>query len=458
MRTEETHASRWRWGLGFTAIFAMIVVPAILADGGGSSQANDMMDYHSIEIRRLQVQWPTPDLRDSFSTTTPGFHLVLAGLAKLGLGALGLRLVAALAGLAAWLVAWRVAMVWCGARRAALLVAPLALSPYVLGSAIWLTTDATALALAAAAMGVALIGWRGSRGAALAGVLGAGTVLVRQIMLWAAVPAALRALVGPGRTAERAWMLALALLPAVACVGAFFVLWGGSMPPRFQPFHQATWNPAAITLTLALFGGFGVFLLPWVWGRIDGVARRGAMVAAIACAMLAAVPRSDYRKVLPPDEQRVGTRTEKTWGPTAPGVVKGAGEVGRWGGPIWDAARVAPVIAGRSSLLVALAGLGGWLMMSLWSAADRLGRRLPASMLLAGIGAMVLAQCLNAQTFERYFDPWVLLALGWLAAMAASASDRRLSWGVLALTATQLAMSAAVVLKPAFTGPPLGLW
>jgi len=83
---------------------------------------------------------------------------------------------------------------------------------------------------------------------------------------------------------------------------------------------------------------------------------------------------------------------------------------------------------------------------------------MPATILLAAILAMVLAQCLNAQTFERYFDPWVLLALGWLAAMAAPASERRLSWGALALTVLQLAMSTAVVLKPAFTGPALGVW
>jgi hypothetical protein len=155
----------------------------------------------------------------------------------------------------------------------------------------------------------------------------------------------------------------------------------------------------------------------------------------------------------------VGTRTEKTWGPTAPDVVKGAGEVGRWGGPLWDAAKVAPVVAGRSTLLVGLAGLGAAVLAGVWSLADRAGRGRSAGMLLVAMAGMVAAQCLNAQTFERYFDPWVLLSIGWLAAMATPhARERSLSVGMLLLAAAQIAMSVAVVLRPAFTGPALGNW
>lgn len=444
--------------VGAVALFALLVVPAILAGGGGSSQANDMMDYHSIEIRRLEAQWPTPDLRNSFTTTTPGFHLALAGLAKFGLGPTALRLVAALAGLAAWLVAWRVARAWCAGAVACLVVAPLALSPYLVGSAIWLTTDATALALAAATMGLALAGGTDRGRALMTGVLGAGTVLVRQIMLWACVPGALVALAGQGSRRSRLARFALASIPPTACVGAFLAVWGGSMPPRFQPFHQATWNPAALTFTLALAGAFGAFLLPWIWSRMDRPSRHGAILAAMLCAAVAAMPRSDYRKVLPPDEQRVGTRTEKTWGPTAPDVVKGAGEVGRWGGPLWDVAKAAPSVSGRSTLLVALAAVGGFVLMGLWGLADRAGRRRSATLLLTALAAMVLAQCLNAQTFERYFDPWVLLALGWLAAMATGRADARLVWGMSILALLQFAMTCAVVLRPAYTGPALPAW
>jgi len=110
MRESNADRAPWMWMLAFATVFAALVIPAILAGGGGTSQANDMMDYHSIEIRRIEAQWPVPDLRDAFTTTTPGFHLVLAGLAKAGMSSMALRIVAALAGLAAWLVAWRVAI------------------------------------------------------------------------------------------------------------------------------------------------------------------------------------------------------------------------------------------------------------------------------------------------------------------------------------------------------------
>jgi hypothetical protein len=80
-------------------------------------------------------------------------------------------------------------------------------------------------------------------------------------------------------------------------------------------------------------------------------------------------------------------------------------------------------------------------------------------MLLAAMAGMVAAQCLNAQTFERYFDPWVLLALGWMVAMATpKPRERSLSLGLVLLAVAQLGMTVAVVLRPAFNGPALGAW
>ena len=130
MHATASDQRRWKWVAGIALVFLVLVVPAIVAGGGGTSQANDMMDYHSIEVRRLEAGWPAPDLRASFTTTTPGFHLALAALAKAGVGPLGLRLAASLAALGAWLVVWRIASNWAGVARAALLVAPMALSPW----------------------------------------------------------------------------------------------------------------------------------------------------------------------------------------------------------------------------------------------------------------------------------------------------------------------------------------
>jgi hypothetical protein len=155
---------------------------------------------------------------------------------------------------------------------------------------------------------------------------------------------------------------------------------------------------------------------------------------------------------------RRGTVTEHTWGPTAPDVVKGAGEVGRWGGPIWEAARALPAPAGRSVCMVALAGLGAMAAALLRERAARIGRAWPAMLLMAALVCMGLAQCLNAQTFQRYFDPWALLAVGWLVAMGQGVDARGDRWclrGMAVLAVAQLAMSAVVVFRPAFLGAPL---
>ena len=230
------------------------------------------------------------------------------------------------------------------------------------------------------------------------------------------------------------------------------------MPPRFQPFHQAVFNPAAMVMLLATLGCWGALVLPGVWMALDRRARvRCVLVSVIAMAMCAAV-RSDWRKVLPPDEMRRGTVTEHTWGPTAPDVVKGAGEVGRWGGPIWEVARALPAPSGRSLAMIALAGVGALVATALRERAARIGHAWPATLLLAAVLCMGVAQCLNAQTFQRYFDPWALLAVGWLIAMGQGVDARSDRWcvrGAALLAALQLVMSAVVVFKPAFMGVPL---
>lgn len=437
------------------AVYAVLVVPAILAGGGGSSQAADFREYHGLEIQRLAAGWPTPDLRDSLTSTTPGFHLLLSIAARAGVGEMGIRLLGSLAGLAAWLVAWRVASRWVPSRSAALVTAPLALSPYLLGAAVWCTTEATAVAMAGAVMGVALVRRSSPSSAALLGVLGAGTVLVRQILVWACIPGVLAMSwsgQGPWRRAGRALLV---VLPAACCIGAFMAIWGGAVPPRFQAFHQSLGNPAAPVVVLAVFGVWGLPLLPGVWRRGDMGQRRLAALAAAVALVAAMSVESGYRKVLPPAAQQAGTVYEKSDKDQAVGVVVGAHEVGRWGGPLWDAARVLPSFGGRSMAVVGMASVGGAVLALLWSAAQVRGRGRQAAWLLLAMAGMALAQAANAQTFQRYFDPWVLLAIGWLVAMGfrpGAPGHGLVRAGVWLLAAAQLAMSAVAVLGPALLG------
>ena len=440
--------------------FALLVVPAILAGGGGTSQAADFREYHLLEIRRLSAGWPGPDLRDSLSSTTPGFHLVLSVADRLGAGVTSIRLLGSLAGLAAWLVAWRVACRWMPVHTAALTAAPLALSPYLVASSVWCTTEAAAVALASATMGMALLLRPSATVAATLGVLGAATVLVRQILVWACVPALLAMLFGDSAACRRrrlAWAL-VTVAPATACVTAFLVIWGGPVPPRFLAFHQSMGNPAAPVVVLAVFGVWGGLLLPGLWRSAEPGPRRLALLASVIAVLLGATVETGYRKVLPPEAQRAGTGFEKTGRVLPADVVVGGHELGRWGGPLWDTARSLPTVQGRSVAVVGSAAVGGAVLALLWSAAQLRGRGRQAAWLLAAVAGLAVTQSANAQTFQRYFDPWVLLVIGWLVAMGWSSSSRGSGWlraGLTALALVQLAMTAAGVLMPAMRGPPL---
>ena len=451
----------WRWFAVVALICLGIVVPAILAGGGGSSQARDFRGYHAIEIRRIQSQWPAPDLRDSCTSTTPGFHLVLGGRAAAGLPATSLRLVGGLSAMLAWLVIWRVAAVWTTPIRALIVSAPLAMSSYLLGSAVWTTTDALAIGLAAATLAVGMLGGGKLASSLVAGLVGTGAVAVRQILVWTIIPATLRALRADDASKHaRVWSVMLAVgLPAIT-VGAFMLVWGGSVPPRFHDYHKAVWNPAAITFVLASFGLFGTVLIPGIWLRLDRAARSGCLIIAVCSAAVGATPRSDYRKVLAPEEQATSMGTASMWEAPPAEAIRGAGEIGRWGGPLWEAAKQAPTVRGRSVLLVVLCGIGGWVLAGLWRLAGPSGRH-PQTLLMLAVCGMSLTQCLNAQTFQRYFDPWVLLALGWMVAMALG-SDRSkrapLLAGMLTPAVIQAGGSVISVIVPAFTGPRLPAW
>lgn len=441
------------------AAYALLVVPAILAGGTGGSQAADFREYHWLEIQRLAEGWPAPSLRDSLTSTTPGFHLLLSIAARAGAGETAIRLLGALAGLAAWLVTWRVACRWVPGRTAAMVTAPLALSPYLLGSAIWCTTEAAAVALVAAVMGVSLVCRASAASAVVLGVLGAGTVLVRHILVWACIPGVMGMLFADRgrdrRPLRRVARALIVLLPAALTIAAFMTIWGGAVPPRFQAFHQSMGNPAAPVVAVAVFGVWGLPLLPGLWRGADGGQRSLALLAASLALVLSSTVETGYRKVLPPAAQQSGTAFQRTGHEQPIDAVVGAHEVGRWGGPLWDAARGLPVIGGRSLAVVGMAAVGGAVLALLWSAAHLRGQGQQAAWLLAAMAGMALSQAANAQTFQRYFDPWVLLAIGWLVAMGFRRGDQgqgliRAGLGVLALG--QLAMAAVAVLGPAVWG------
>jgi hypothetical protein len=415
-------------------LFAALTLPVIWSGRGGTSEAYDQARHHEPAIRAFARDWPRVDLVNFDSATTPGYHLALAAVARWGGGE---RVVLQMA---SWLLSLGLlAVVYVQAARvlhpgpAALLTAPFLASSYVLGSAIWLVTDNAALLFVVLAVGSCL---SAARAAPLArgGLAAAAAVLVRQVHAWIAAPLALRAVLEArcaARSTGAAWARASwALLPLLVAAG-FFVLWSGPTPPMHAARHAAGPNPAIVPATLALLGVFGPFHLPAFVRRWEDVLpRRWWMWAAAAgAAALALLLPSGFDK-----------------------------DAGRWGGAIWELARITPAPAGRSPALALLGGLGALVVALGCHAAVRGGRGRSILVLLCAAAAWLAAHSWSALAFQRYLEPMALLILIWLGVLCGSVpGPRPRGWwlGPAALAALQLGLCWFTLYGPVLRGPLL---
>ncbi|MCA9310947.1 MAG: glycosyltransferase family 39 protein [Phycisphaerales bacterium] len=415
------------------------------------SELKDQDDYHLPVIETMQAQWPRPDIVHYESATAPGYHLALAAAGQVSPGPkapmLALNLVF---GLAFVVMAWMVAAHFTGSWVALALVAPLAASKYVFAGMIWMTTDNLAWALVAASLGLCLMATTRRRLPVVligAGVLAGAAVLTRQIHVWLLAPVGWLGLVhsplgrrvpvrlrpeSPEADVPTSWLpLALgvigALIPAAA-VAILFWLWGGLVPVASDAIakHAAGANGAAPAFALALTGVLGCAFIGAGWR--DGGGGRWPVgwlvLAAAAGVVVAVIPQTDW------------VRNVRDYG---------------W---LWrPVVQSTPAPAGRSVLLTALAGVGAVVLFLLSDAARRRGRGFAASLLLLSMLGWLLAQSANAMAWQRYFEPAVLLALAWLAAMAVGDSRGRSRLlavgGALALALAEAGLTALLVIRPA---------
>jgi hypothetical protein len=388
-------------------LHTVVAAVAVLRSIEGSSEWYDQRDYHLPVIERFAAELPAPVLSDYQSATTPLYHLFMAMLVRLGLDGMALHAVNLAFGVA--LVAVFAAFI---ARKAGLFAgaaagAALGMSPYLLSSSVWLTTDnAATLMLVLAFVASAGIACGCVRMPVRSGVLAAGWALlaaaVRQIMLYtAAFPAAAvvaRACAERRRPAWRELLVAsLALLPAAVLVGSFVALWGGLVPPSFRAYHGGGANAATPVYVLALvgvWGGLACASIPGFFARFWTARTWLAGALALAAALL--VPSNYVVHV-------------------------------RFGGVLWTLASRLPAPFERSVVLVPLAAVGAMVLVAylrLWTESrDRAARGVGAFALLALLG-MTLAQTANQQCFERYMQPLVVVFCTVAAAALAGRSMR----------------------------------
>ncbi|MFM9958218.1 MAG: hypothetical protein ACKVZJ_09070 [Phycisphaerales bacterium] len=453
--------------LGAAVLFLgsfLLAAIIILSGRVGTGESADQINYHVPVIQTFASQLPSPDLSKYDSATTPGYHLVMAVVWKLtgahqrwpdtvpaapvsagptpefprrtldpderAAWSAFIRDLAPLQLLNALLTSGLIVTVYWLASRfvvwwlALALTLPLALNQYVLGAAIWLTTDNVGWFFALAALACAMT-LTCARGVTHAAAWTTAAVLVRQVHLWVCAPIALAGvlawLVGHRERRTTLAMTVVGCAVPTAVVAAFAFMWGGLTPPspRIREVHGGGISFAALPFALSLFGAYALVLFPAWRDQLRTLARHrtvyvGLALLALASALIVATSTQQPTLTDPP--------------------MRGYG----W---LWRASALFPPVADRSPALALGAPMGILLLAMLVRAARERGHGKQALILLAGLAAWLLAQMVNPAAWQRYFDPIILVGVAWFAALAAPPERKR----ALAIAAVALALFMAAL-------------
>lgn len=432
--------------IALAAVYLALVVPLVATGAAGTSEAADQNSYHLPIVRTMVDQWPRVDVVHYDSATAPGYHLALATAWRLSGARWTVFALNVAATLGLLVVVLRLAQRFAPPAMALALVLPLTLNPYLLGGAVWLTTDNAALLFVVLVLGGVVSSAYTPARCLRFGLYGALAVFVRQIHVWVAAPIGLFGLLAspavawaPGAVrrvfdskagTEQRWSAlvvgALSAAMPVALLAVFVWLWGGLIPRASGDplLHASGANPATPALALALCGVFGVFFLATSdrpLALLRGQWAAPLIVALLGLAVALAVPTSFLEK------------------PRAYG----------W---FWHAVRLMPAVLDRSTLIAVAAPVGALALFVLYRGASRAGRGREATVLLLSMLAWVVAQSANAMAWQRYFDPMILIGLAWLASLGWAPGRRvtvRAVAGPLALAAVQAILSAMTLYREA---------
>jgi Dolichyl-phosphate-mannose-protein mannosyltransferase len=336
------------------------------------------------------------DFSDYPSAQTPLFHVMMAGWGKLvGFELWKLRLLNVAISYGAALALLRLLRRTTGLADAPAFALTLAfaLSPYFFGASFTLLTDNLAILFAL----LALERLHRYRQTGLLGVFAVaclwtcGAVLTRQSFLWLVLVAAaflvLRDWRAPGRVLAGGALLALALAP----LAALAIEWNGLVPPSADPAScgLCTDRPGvgrdALTLrtvgfTVALLGLYAALVLgPSLTRRRPRFDDRLITAGAVAGVALLLISPLRYKPVVPP----------------LPGDA----------GYLWQLAGDVPTVFGSSLLFWLAVPVGAFAAVVL---AHRAGWTSLASVYL---GAFLVAALPVALVYQKYFDPFMLLAV-----------------------------------------------
>ncbi len=439
--------------IGLGAATPVILVAVILIIVGPSSLRGDLDEsrFHLPTILTFAEELPSPGLRDYQSATTPGYHLILASVARLVspdvhvLRVAGLGFTLGLAGAVGVLVSGRGVSGWL-----VVIVLPVFCSMYVVSSAARLLPDNAGWCGVAMLMALAMRWPAGWRGALLAAVALVFAVSMRQIHVWAIAPVWTAAWLGArplggeedrglladipllfegcGARARAVVPVLLAGLPAVALLGWFAWLWGGLTPPSFQGQHNTGLALVGPAFLLAQFGVFGLFFSAWLFASALRLLRerRATLVLAAGVGLAFAL---------------------------APPSVFDASS-GRMSG-LWNILRHTPSVADRSPVLAVMAAWGAVAVAAWLEAMPRRERWI----CLAAIVAFAAAHVANPQVWQRYYEPFALLMSATMTALGSATPGEqvrkggRLWWAYFAPLALAALLCVLNVAKATESGP-----
>jgi hypothetical protein len=412
----------------------LLAVPFLIGIAVLQGLTVEIDTFHGTDARVYQL--PTIlqlserlDLSDYPSAQTPLFHLVMAGWGEVvGFELWKLRLLNVAISYGAALALLRLL------RRATpldelpafALTLAFALSPYVFGASFTLLTDNLAILFALLALErIHAYARGGSLGAfALACLAIAAAVLTRQSFLWL-VPVAAFFLVlpplRPGRVAAGGALLALSIVPLAALV----IEWNGLVPPSADPAScgLCTDRPGvgrdALTLrtvgfTAALLGMYAAVVLgPSLWRRLQLLRTPLARAAGAALDLAGMRPRVPVPLLAGAAVAGVALVlvSPLEYTPPSPGVQGDAGY-------LWRVSDELPTVLGSS--------LAFWLLVPAGAvAAALLVRRAGwTSLPSVYLGAFLLGTLPVNLVYQKYFDPFMLLAVA-LFARPGDFRDRR---------------------------------
>jgi len=368
------------------ALFGCAALPLIAANYDQGRAYYDQVTYHYPAIRHFL---DGGDFRDYSSATTPGFHLLLAAVARAVSDSERLLKLASLliTSVLIWMVSVRVARKVQSVALTIVLLLPLLFSIYFFPAGVWLLPDNLAWLSVFWVLELALEFHDTRRWYVQAAAALAFAVLVRQSNIWLCLVVCSVAVAPCGERldaaqfARRFFAAALASLPCSILLGYFVILWHGMVPPSFAERHSDL-NLAAIAYFAAIVGFYGLFYLPLVWSQVRGLTRTAAASRPLWWGALFGLTAA----LLSPTD----------WNPDA-GRVSG----------LWNLTRLLPSWHHRSVLITGLAVLGGasgalWLSLA--------PGRLRVVIIATAVG-FGLAQCLSHFVYERYYAGLIFLLL-----------------------------------------------